>query len=116
MIRCRDLVPVFTALILPPLAYAQAPAGAPVGPPPLAPTATYPAAPNAMASVPRAGFHEHDGVFVRLVLGGGYNNMSTSVQGSDIKVSGGGGSFAVAVGGALSRNLVLYGEIAESTA
>src|SRR4051794_23449229 len=54
----------------------------------------------------------HGGVYVHLHLGGGF----TSIKGSDgngttLKLSGGGPSFAVAVGGAVAPNLALFGNI-----
>lgn len=52
----------------------------------------------------------HNGVYVHLHVGGGF----TSIKGSDgngntIKLSGGGPSFTVAVGGAVAPNLALFG-------
>ncbi len=62
------------------------------------------------------GFHTHDGVYLRLQFGLGYNSMSASVPGSDLKVTGGGGAFGIAIGGALTNNLVLYGTLLDSIA
>jgi len=52
----------------------------------------------------------HDGTYVRLFLGGGRLAMSESSGGNTLKVSGGGWSFGVAVGGAPVENLIIYGE------
>ena len=64
-----------------------------------------------MAYAHRAGFETHDGVYVRLHFGGGYTSMSTSSGGANLKISGGSTSFGLAVGGALTENLILYGTI-----
>jgi hypothetical protein len=66
--------------------------------------------------MPPQGVHTHDGTYVRLQLGFGYNSMSSNSSGIDLELSGGGGAFLIAVGGAVSRNLVLYGTFADSIA
>jgi hypothetical protein len=47
---------------------------------------------------------------MRLQFGGGYLTTSESTGGSTLKVSGGAGSFGMAVGGAVIENLIIYGE------
>jgi hypothetical protein len=52
----------------------------------------------------------HSGVYLHLHLGGGFTSISGSGgYGGTTKVSGGGPSFAVAVGGAVAPNLALFG-------
>ena len=45
------------------------------------------------------GYHQHDGFYLRLGLGGGYLSTSTRVSGSELSVTGGGPVLDVAVGG-----------------
>lgn len=65
------------------------------------------------ADEPPPGFHTHDGFFLRLFGGAGYT--STDYEGAGT-FSGSGYAFSLALGGAVSRNLVVYGEIAQSMA
>ena len=68
------------------------------------------------ATSAQAQVHAHDGFFLRLDLGGGYlehSSPTNSVLG-DMKVSGGAGSFGVAVGGAVAENLILAGHLYSS--
>jgi len=58
-----------------------------------------------------SGFHEHDGVYVRLFLGVGRLYASVSEGTDELKLKGTGGAFGVAVGGALVDNVILYGEL-----
>jgi hypothetical protein len=52
----------------------------------------------------------HGGVYLHLHLGGGFTSIKgTNGSGSTVKLSGGGPSFAVAVGGAVAPNLALFG-------
>jgi hypothetical protein len=88
----------------PPPGYAQLP---PPGYAPLPPPG-YARAPAHAVALP--GSHRHDGVYVRLFLGGGRIAMSESSSGADLKASGGGPSFGVAVGGTPIENLIIYGE------
>jgi hypothetical protein len=80
-------------------------------PPPGYGAPAYPAPPPAHAP----GFQLHDGVYTRLTLGGGYTRMSASASGSDIVVSGGSVGLGVAVGGAITEHLVIYGAFAFTT-
>ncbi|WP_205525420.1 hypothetical protein [Pyxidicoccus trucidator] len=57
----------------------------------------------------RDGYHEHDGFFLRLQLGGGYTRAG--VLGEDLALKGGGGSINVEFGGAPVRNLILFGKL-----
>lgn len=58
----------------------------------------------------------HRGFFLRMHLGGGYLNSSATDAGTALRVKGGAGSFSVAVGGAVARDLHLYGELMDSVA
>lgn len=51
----------------------------------------------------------HLGLALRFDLGIGY--LGTSASPGDLKISGGGGSFGFMVGGAISENLILGGEL-----
>ena len=62
------------------------------------------------------GWHSHDGAYLRLQLGFGYTSMSTGSSTSDLKVSGGGAGFGIAIGGAVSKNVIIYGTIVDSLA
>jgi hypothetical protein len=55
------------------------------------------------------GFHEHDGFYLRLQVGGGYNRAS--VVGEDLAVKGGAAGINAEVGAALTRNFILYGKL-----
>ncbi len=139
---CFALVLSGVSLVVPAAAFAQdvpppvAPAPAPTPAPPATPAAPATLAPSAApapyaapgpyaapapyAPVPVAdmgapGVNEHDGFYLRLALGGGYTSMSASYQGSDGTISGGAMALGVAIGGAVSRNLIIYGEFSLST-
>jgi hypothetical protein len=112
----------------PPAGYA-APAPAPYGAPPpagyAAPAPGYAApAPGYAAPAPYGapaayaapayqapGFHEHDGFYLRLLIGPGYLYNTASYQGETASIKGVGGTFSVAAGGIVSRNLAIFGEI-----
>ena len=85
-------------------------APAPYAPPP-GYYAPQPYPPQAYAPPPAPGYHEHDGLYLRFLLGPGYLHASASYGGVSQKVSGVGGTFGVAVGGSLNPNLVIYGEL-----
>ena len=54
------------------------------------------------------GFHAHDGLFMRVYLGIAATSFSSTIQGSKLSWSGGGSSMGIAIGGAVSRHLILY--------
>src|SRR5690349_8440159 len=99
----------------------QAPAPAPAPPAPPPPAPAYPVAPYPAAQYPVApypapyaqpyglavqtppGYHTHDGVFVRLYLGFGGTKMESDAA----TISGTGGGLGIALGGALTPNLIL---------
>lgn len=60
---------------------------------------------------PRAGHHEHDGFYLRMMPGVGYTSMSSS----GIKVHGGSGMFTFSIGGAVTDNLIVFGHLGGST-
>ncbi len=97
----------------PPAGYA-APAPAPYGAPPPGYAAPY-GTPTAYAAPVAPGYHQHDGFFLRLTLGPGYLYNSASQGGSTLKVSGVGGTFGIAAGGAIAPNVVVYGEAIGTT-
>ncbi|SES99066.1 outer membrane beta-barrel protein [Stigmatella erecta] len=55
------------------------------------------------------GRHTHDGFFLRLQLGGGYNHADA--VSADLKLKGGAAGFNAEIGGALTRNFILYGKL-----
>jgi len=73
------------------------------------PAQSYP--PQAYAAPPMAGYHEHDGLYLRLLLGVGYLHGSARYLGSSESVHGVGGTFGLAVGGSVNPSLVIYGEL-----
>jgi len=55
--------------------------------------------------------HRHKGFFIRPELGFGYFGTSASQGGITQKLSGGGGVFALAIGGAVSEDFILAGQV-----
>lgn len=64
-----------------------------------------------------AGKHRHEGFFLRLALGfgGGAVNGENGEWFDEVSYSGGGFGFDIAIGGALTENLILQGEIFQMT-
>jgi hypothetical protein len=57
------------------------------------------------------GIHEHDGFFLRMLLGAGYAELvEKNVMGSDLKFSGITVPFRFQLGGNLFKNFIAYGE------
>ena len=54
---------------------------------------------------------DHSGFHFHAELGAGNNDTDVTYAGETGKVSGGGGSFSIAAGGALAPNLILGGEV-----
>ena len=98
----------------PPPGYAAPPPGYAPPPPGYAPPPGYGYAPGSVYGR-RVGVETHDGVYVRLHLGGGFTSMKANSGGADLKISGDSIAIGVAVGGALTENLVLYGTFTVST-
>ena len=93
----------------PPPGYGYPPPGYGYPPPGYAPPPGYGAPGYAPPPQHLAGFHEHDGAYVRLHTGFGYARMSASSTGNDIVISGTSGAFGLAMGGAVTGNLILFG-------
>lgn len=92
----------------PPAAYPPPPPGYAAPPPP--PGYGYP--PPGYATPPISpGYHQHDGAYVRLQLGFGYQRLSANSTGQDVLVKGAGANFDIAVGGAVAPNFILYGAL-----
>ena len=65
---------------------------------------------SAQAPSPRyGGAFRHQGFYLNLDLGLGY--LGSSASSTDEKLSGGSGSFSVAIGGAVQENLILAGQL-----
>jgi hypothetical protein len=56
-------------------------------------------------------YNRHFGFFIRPELGFGYFSSSASQGGTDATISGGGGVFALAIGGAVSENFIVAGQV-----
>ena len=97
-------------LVLVVLPVLQAAAAAQVPPPPPPPgdygTTGY--------GAPAPGFHEHDGFYLRLDIGFGGTAMSS--KDLDVDISGPGGAFGIAIGGAVAQDLIVYGEVFDDIA
>ncbi len=77
------------------------------------PPATLPS--PAPTSSPAPGAQTHDGFYLRLQLGGGYTRLSSSMNGTDRSSAGNSTAFAIALGGALTPHVILYGTLLDST-
>lgn len=55
--------------------------------------------------------HAHDGFFLQMDLGLGGMSTSAEQGGTEVKVSGGAGQFSIGLGGALTPNFILAGQI-----
>lgn len=104
----RTLFSISLLAILSIPAVASAQPGQPPPPPPPGSSPSYGYGAYGM-TVP--GWHEHEGFFLRLGLGFGYLNMSTELMDTDLAIKGPSGIFQLAVGGNVSQNLIIYGEI-----
>ena len=64
------------------------------------------------ADAPDVGIHQHDGFFLRMLFGVGYADLiENDVMGSDLKFSGIAGATRFQIGGTVSDNLIIYGEL-----
>ena len=93
----------------PPSSDVPQPAAPPDVPQPAAP-------PDVPQPAPPAGFHEHDGFYLRAAIGPAVLHASWKVGTYDWSVSGTGFAMAVALGGSVTRNLVVYAELTRSVA
>lgn len=57
----------------------------------------------------RTGFHKHDGFYLRLQLGGGYNQADA--VGEDLAIKGGAIGFNLELGYAIVENFILHGRL-----
>ncbi len=57
----------------------------------------------------RTGFHKHDGFYLRLQLGGGYNYADAANE--DVAVKGGAFGLNLEIGYAILENFILYGKL-----
>ncbi len=105
MSRSLALGLALAVLSLPSLAAAQ-----PGQPPPPPPPGASPGYGYGAYGMMVPGVHEHEGFFLRLGIGGGYHKASTEFMDTDLAVKGPSGSFQIALGGNVSRNLIIYGE------
>ena len=80
-------------------------------PPPPGYYAPQPYPPQAYAPSQPIGFHEHDGFYMRFLLGPGYMHSSASYGGSTSTISGAGLSLGMAFGGIVAPNVAIYGEL-----
>lgn len=69
------------------------------------------AAGPARAQAPRGAAHTHDGFFLQMDLGLGGMRTSAEQGGTEVKGSGGAGEFSIGLGGALTRNFILAGQL-----
>jgi hypothetical protein len=96
----------------PPAYYAPPPTAPAYYPPPAYPPPGYPAPGYYAAPAgPPPGYHEHDGFYMRLSMGPGYLHTKMSAYGQDQTIKGSGFGMNVAFGGAVARNLVIFGEL-----
>lgn len=65
----------------------------------------------AHAQASRGGVHTHDGFFLQMDLGLGGMSTSAEQGGREVKVSGGAGQFSIGLGGALTPNFILAGQL-----
>ena len=66
--------------------------------------------------VPDPGARAHDGFYLRLHLGPGYTNLSASAKGGDLSIAGKSLNFGIALGGAVSSHLIIYGTLVDALA
>jgi hypothetical protein len=129
-----SLIALLPSFLAPSTLLAQAPAGAaasapvpsesvaPTGPSPTTSPAGQAAPPASYGApywyggpyvppVPPPGIHTHDGVYVRLQAGMSYERLTIEAAGVRGTIQGPGLCLNVALGGAVTENLVLYGEL-----
>jgi hypothetical protein len=62
---------------------------------------------------PDPGARAHDGFYLRLHLGPGYTHLSASDSGGDLSLGGKSLSFGIALGGAVSSHVIVYGTVVD---
>ena len=65
---------------------------------------------TAQDTAPAAGYHRHDGMFLRVALGGGWLGISESTAASELKATGTGSGMAGALGFAVAENVIVFVE------
>jgi hypothetical protein len=60
---------------------------------------------------PAPGYHQHDGFFLRMILGPSVLVATSKANGEDVTLSGSGGTFHIALGYNVMPRLILYGEV-----
>jgi hypothetical protein len=98
----RTLVAVTTLACLALAADAYAQPGA-------APGQYGPPAPYGGHYAPQPGYHHHDGFFLRFGAGAGFTRWRS--EDADMSVEGGGPMVSIALGGSVSPNLIVHGEL-----
>jgi hypothetical protein len=73
--------------------------------------APVPVVADPVSSSAGTGYQEHDGFYLRLTLGAGYGHMKNTYTGTDMAFKGPAGTLGLALGGAVSPNLIVYGEL-----
>jgi hypothetical protein len=108
-------VQIFTAPPPPPPAVMMPPPPPPpvvmMPAPPPPPCPVCPPAPVVYAAPAQpSGSHAHDGFFLRMSVGGGYLGTRDDRSAGNPTFHGGAGAFALALGGAVGDNVIIYGE------
>lgn len=62
-----------------------------------------------------SGYHEHDGFYLRALIGPGYLHNSANINGYTSTESGVGLTMGIAIGGVVAPNLIVYGEFLATT-
>jgi hypothetical protein len=106
MSRSLALGLAFAVLSIPAVAGAQ-----PGQPPPPPPPGSSPGYGYGAYGMVVPGVHEHDGFYLNLGFGLGYNKMSADFEGTDRTIKGGGGTFTLKLGGNVARNLIIFGNL-----
>jgi hypothetical protein len=80
-----------------------------------------PGYPMALPDGQRPGYHQHDGFYLRLTVGGGYLHTSVKFQtspeqGASLTLSGYGPVMNLALGGVVARNLIVFCQYSSSSA
>ena len=99
------------AFCIPVLALPVIAAGQPGQPPPPPPPGSSPGYGYGAYGMTVPGVHEHEGFFLRLGIGLGYLNMRTEFLDEDLDIKGPAGHLQLALGGNLSPNLILFGQL-----
>lgn len=108
MTRLHVAVALCSSLLSLPAVAAAQPGQQPPPPPPPGSSPGYGYGAYGM-TVP--GVQEHEGFFLRLGIGVGWFDMKTDFMGEDLHIKGPAGHLQLAIGGNLSRNFILFGQL-----